>query len=121
MDEHGPSEDDPPVEPGLDPPEAAPASALWFVFRGRELLVLGGGHGVPDAGPEALGFAAGRIHYLGALGASACFCAELPGASRPPAGHEFRELRGLFGRLSPALHRVAGRAVQIVEWDRTHR
>jgi NAD+ diphosphatase len=121
MSEGGSSEDDLPFEPGLDPPEAAPSSALWFVFRGRELLVRGGGHGVPETGPEALGFAPGRVHYLGALGQSACFCAELPEACAAPSGHEFRELRGLFGRLPPALHRVAGRAVQIVEWDRTHR
>jgi len=123
MGESGPFDpgDDTPFEPGLEPPEPAPASALWFVFRGRELLVRGGGGRVPDEGPEALGFAPLRVHYLGALGTTACFCAELPDASAPPVGHEFRELRGLFGRLPPALHRVAGRAVQIVEWDRTHR
>jgi NAD+ diphosphatase len=113
--------DDTPFEPGLEPPEPAPASALWFVFRGRELLVCGGGGRVPDAGPEALGVTPLGVHYLGALGAIACYCAELPDTSAPPSGHEFRELRGLFGRLPSALHRVAGRAVQIVEWDRTHR
>jgi NAD+ diphosphatase len=32
----------------------------------------------------------------------------------------FRDLRALYGRLAPALHEVAARAVQIVEWDRTH-
>jgi NAD+ diphosphatase len=32
----------------------------------------------------------------------------------------FRDLRFLFGRLPPELHDLAGRAVQIVEWDRTH-
>ncbi len=121
MSESGPFEDDLPFEPGLDPPESAPAGALWFVFRGRELLVRCGGEHVPDEGPEALGFAPGRVHYLGALGLIACFCAELPEACAAPAGHEFRELRALFGRLPQALHRVAGRAVQIVEWDRTHR
>jgi NAD+ diphosphatase len=110
-----------PFEPGLEPPERAPASALWFVFRGRELLVRGGGSGVPAEGPETLGVEPLRVHYLGALGAVACFCAELPEASAPPAGHEFRELRALFGRMPEPLHRVAGRAVQIVEWDRTHR
>ena len=32
----------------------------------------------------------------------------------------FRDLRWLYGRLPPELHEVAGRAVQIVEWDRSH-
>ncbi len=54
--------DDVPFEPGLEPPEPAPESALWFVFRGRELLVCGGGGRVPGEGPEALGFAPLRVH-----------------------------------------------------------
>src|SRR5262245_16793756 len=70
--------DETPFEPGLEPPEPAPESALWFVFRGRELLVRGGGGRVPDEAPEALGFAPLRVHYLGAFGTTACFCAELP-------------------------------------------
>jgi NAD+ diphosphatase len=115
------ADDETPFEPGLEPPEGAPASSLWFAFRGRELLVRRGGGDVPDEGPEALGMEPRRVHYLGALGAAACFCAELPEACAPPGGHEFRELRALFGRLPAPLHRVAGRAVQIVEWDRTHR
>jgi NAD+ diphosphatase len=32
----------------------------------------------------------------------------------------FRDLRMLFGELEASVHAVAGRAVQIVEWDRTH-
>jgi NAD+ diphosphatase len=32
----------------------------------------------------------------------------------------FRDLRQLFGRMQDELIAVAGRAVQIVEWDRTH-
>ena len=33
----------------------------------------------------------------------------------------FRDLRQLYGVLDTSLHAVAARAVQIVEWDRTHR
>jgi NAD+ diphosphatase len=32
----------------------------------------------------------------------------------------FRDLRQLYAILDTSLHAVAGRAVQIVEWDRTH-
>jgi NAD+ diphosphatase len=32
----------------------------------------------------------------------------------------FRDLRVLYGNLDETLHALAGRAVQIMEWDRTH-
>ena len=37
-----------------------------------------------------------------------------------PSGLAFRDLRMLFATLDSELHAIAGRAVQIVEWDRTH-
>jgi NAD+ diphosphatase len=113
--------DDAPFEPGTEPPEPPPEAALWFAFRGRELLVAEGGARVPTRAPDALGLAPAQVHYLGALAGVPCFCAELPEASPPPEGFELRDLRALFGRLAPALHGVAGRAVQIVDWARTHR
>jgi NAD+ diphosphatase len=114
-------EADAPFEPGLAAPDPSPERALWFAFRGRELLVAEGGAALPPHPPEALGLAPLRVHYLGALGAQACFGAELGPACSAPASLEFLDLRALFGRLPAPLHGVAGRAVQIVEWDRTHR
>jgi len=108
-------------EPGLAAPDPPPERALWFAFRGRELLVAEGGAELPPQPPEALGLAPLRVHYLGALGARACFGAELGPGCAAPESLEFLDLRALFGRLPAALHGVAGRAVQIVEWDRTHR
>jgi NAD+ diphosphatase len=66
------------------------------------------------------GIDAVRTQYLGRLDAVHCYSAELePGLQAPP-GMAFRDLRMLFGGLEPELHAIAGRAVQIVEWDRTH-
>jgi NAD+ diphosphatase len=45
----------------------------------------------------------------------------LPPESAPPAGFSFQGLRGLWGRLDEESWRLAGRAVQLVEWDRNHR
>lgn len=42
-------------------------------------------------------------------------------ASVPSAGHAFRNLRALFGSLEDSWLAIAGRALQIVEWARTHR
>ena len=39
---------------------------------------------------------------------------------RPPEGMAFRTLRDLYGRVDEHLWTLAGRAAQLVEWDRTH-
>jgi NAD+ diphosphatase len=94
--------------------------ALWFIFRRRELLVDSSWAVPDDAAFAALGITPVRTQVLGQLDGVACFSAELPITTEPPAGTQFRDLRQLYGRMREELLAVAGRAVQIVEWDRTH-
>ena len=110
----------PRFEPGHEPPESPSPSAWWFAFRARELLVTQTGELHPIAALQELGLEAVRTQYLGRLDGVDCYAAELAPAARPPAGMTFRDLRRLYGPLEETLHAVAGRAVQIVEWDRTH-
>ncbi|MET0342314.1 MAG: NAD(+) diphosphatase [Polyangiales bacterium] len=99
--------------------ELAPGAAVWFVFRGRTLLV-GADYALPDASPEALGLAPVRTQRLGHLAGRAVYAAELAADVAPPEGTQFRDLRQLFGRLAEPMMALAGRAVQIADWDRTH-
>lgn len=105
----------------LVPPEAAEGRVWVFAFRRRELLVPLAGALAPVDAIEALGVAPQRTQYLGTLDGAHCYGAELASDAEPPPGMAFRDLRALYGRLEPAVHDVAARAVQIVEWDRTHR
>ncbi len=105
----------------LVPPEAAEGCVWVFAFRRRELLVPLAGALAPVDAIEALGVAPQRTQYLGTLDGAHCYGAELAPDAEPPPGMAFRDLRALYGRLEPAVHDVAARAVQIVEWDRTHR
>jgi NAD+ diphosphatase len=100
---------------------AAPGGPVWvFAFRRRELLVpIEGPLGPVDA-LGALGFEPLRSQYLGLLEETHVYSIELPADAEPPPGMAFRDLRTLYGRLEPELHELAARAVQIVEWDRTH-
>lgn len=99
----------------------APApTAVCFAFRGRELLLTEAFTLPTWSELEALGLAAVRMQPLGQLHGLPCFSAELARASEPPHGMRFRDLRQLFGRMQEELIAVAGRAVQVVEWDRTH-
>jgi len=61
-----------------------------------------------------------RIQYLGVLGGQHCFSAELATDAIAPQGWIWQGLRALFGALDEAQFALAGRALQIVDWDRSH-
>ena len=64
-----------------------------------------------------------RQHYLGYIDTEPpihCITAEVPEGTEPPAGMAFKGLRELYGRIDEDLLWLAGRAVQIIDWDRTH-
>jgi NAD+ diphosphatase len=95
----------------------------WFAFRGNDLLVTKTEErsGIPcAAGPSAWGLKPIRRQYLGRLDGRQCFAAELVESAVAPEGMEFLGLRNLFGRLNDQQFALAGRAIQIVNWDRTH-
>jgi NAD+ diphosphatase len=110
--------------PGLRPPADAPRSAAWFAFSGDRLLV----RAQPEAAAlleydelAALGANFETGHYLGRLDDVDCYALELEAALEPPPEISLEGLRALFGRLPDAFYTVAGRAVQILHWDQTHR
>jgi NAD+ diphosphatase len=104
------------------PPEADPSQALWFLFKGPQLLVRpddARAH-LPSASAAAQVEPAHRL-YLGRLRGRHVYAAELPARAEPDDGHVTQGLRALFGRLDDELFALAGRAVQLVDWNRTHR
>ena len=109
--------------PGIHPPPEAARPALWFLFRGQRLLVQPGQ--IPALRtPEEIGLHPLRTRYLGQLNNGAnsisCFCGELAADVEPPTGFTFEGLRPLYGSLDETTFWLAGRAIQIVEWERTH-
>jgi NAD+ diphosphatase len=115
----------------------APGEGHWFVFRGDQLLVEMGPLERPSDDPRVrarpawarvplqknhnwLGAEAQRRLYLGSLGATQCWAAELPKDAAAPAGMSWEGLRTLFTVLDDAHFALAGRALQLVDWDRTH-
>jgi len=100
--------------PCLRPPVGADvdhAHERWFYVRGDAVLVCDGPAELPLRDQ----------HFLGMLGARPCWAGDV---EPPEAGNDdgsFMALRALWGRVSEVEWTVAGRAVQIVEWDRTHR
>jgi len=111
------------------PDEGENETAWWFIFRGSEILTTEDVDNCSFLLPELpvrsaaapLGLPALGCHYLGRLAGRHCIAAEVPADVSPPPGMTFRGLRALFGLVSDDLFAVAGRAAQIVEWDRSHR
>jgi len=118
--------------------DAATVSDHWFVFRGDRLLVaLGPPSAVPPDDPRVaarpswarlpwqedhnpLALEPVRTLYLGRLDGAACWAAEVPEHVAPPAGTAWEGLRALFSVLDDAHFALAGRALQLLEWDRSH-
>ncbi len=109
----------------------------WFVFAGDKLLVELGPPERPSDDPRfrarpafarlplrknhnILGPDASRTLYLGRLGGVDCWAAELPADAAAPAGLSWEGLRPLFSVLDDDHFALAGRALQLLQWDRDH-
>ena len=111
--------------PAVNPPSelTGDAKPIWLFFRGYRLLVdeRGKGSQLPVAqSPEELGLFAEHAQFLGWMDDSPCYTADVAANSCPPEGWSFVGLRSLLDVLETDLFWLAGRAVQIVDWDRTH-
>ncbi len=120
--------------------ESAPQSAgegHWFVFCGDKLLVEMGPLERPSDDPRVrarpswarlplqknhnwLGSEPSRTLYLGRLGGVGCWAADLAPEAPVPAGMSWEGLRPLFSVLDDDHFALAGRALQLLEWDRNH-
>jgi NAD+ diphosphatase len=107
--------------PASQPPGTPSPEAWCFAFVQRDLLLLQGQpHAQPlgSAATSALLAQASASHYLGALSAVDCWALSLPEA---PPGWQATPLRAAMMALDGPLSALAGRASQVLEWDRSHR
>lgn len=106
----------------VTPPESRASSALWFALKENRVLLHATGNElcVPrfeDFGQLDIEHSA--VHYLGTLGESHCYAVQLT-TDKAPAGMAFKDLRSAMMVLDEAFGALAGRAFQIIQWDRTH-
>ncbi|MGE5603845.1 MAG: NAD(+) diphosphatase [Nitrososphaerales archaeon] len=115
----------------LAPPSEGQVASYWFIFAGEKLLVRREGERtlVPMlSGPAELGLAPERVVYLGSVSDAVeeggeqtpCYAAEIA-ADAPLPGDVIAEgLRALYPLLDEPFMGIAGRAVQLVAFDRTN-
>jgi NAD+ diphosphatase len=116
------------LPPHFEPLWSAPSSAshdgLWFVFHRTNLLVYNE-QPVPmlpmpvDVTSGAISIDRSRARFVGMLGNTPCWTVRAQD-DRTPNGHAYENMRGLFNRLPDDLLAIGGRAVQMLEFDRTH-
>lgn len=108
---------------GVVAPKERLEAAWWFAFQEDKLLVQ------PESSQvtipclvnfDELCLPVMRQNYIGRLDGRHCYAVELPEGIAPPQGMTFEDLRRIYGRMEEGLFSVAGRALQIVDWDRTH-
>lgn len=108
---------------GIEPPADRMETALWFIFRGREILLKV--HKNPGAIPSLvdlreLGLSGIREQYLGTLKGTHCYSVELPDNTDAPEGMKFVDLRQAYSEINEECFALVNKAVQIMEWDRTN-
>jgi NAD+ diphosphatase len=94
---------------------------LWFLFHGDE-LVVGPGGCLPTAVSAAeLPAKPGELHVVGTVDGAPVFAAEIDRPDELLAGHSLLGLRQTFSVFGEEVFQLAGRARQILTWDRDHR
>lgn len=107
--------------PGIAPGRET-ETELWFVFNKNRLLIKNDGSEVSV--PRNLDIRNIKIeekHFLGILNGFNCYCGEAEEDLYVPEKMEFIDLRQLLSRLDEQECLIAGKASQILYWDKTNR
>lgn len=113
--------------PQVNPEHEPGTPAYWFVFSEGRLLVefiqehAGEAARIPVA-PSLKQWSIEpiRTHYLGTWQGVPCYAVEASEEADAPEGLAFHALRALYETMEEGLFHLAGRAIQIVAWARTH-
>lgn len=106
------------------PPQNIDENAWWFIFKKDELLVINNSEKLEPLSKSNLQEIEkdlSDIQYLGTLENRQCFTAEFIGESEIPGEIYLKSLRPLLMAWDDALFTLAGRAYQLIDWDRNHK
>jgi NAD+ diphosphatase len=110
-------------EPHMRPPRDEDGESFWFLVRRSEILVVDGPDGprIPLGRRPPVDVDPTLRHVLGTLEGAHVWGVDVAEQADEPEGHAWVPLRQLYGRVPDLQWTIAGRAEQIVSWDRNHR
>lgn len=112
-------------KPGISPETRESEKNYYFIFSQTMLLVEAAKDQVAIpcfSNLEDVRLRWSEKHYMGTWDGYPCYAVGVKDKDFVLEGYTFQELRSLLmGGLSEELFLVAGRALQIINWDRTHR
>jgi len=100
---------------GLHPPEGG--EVHWFLFSKDHLLVSEDKKRLPSQH----NFSLQRTLYLGSFNNKHLFAGEVEASTEAPSNWSWSHLRSLHVVLGDEWYAIAGRALQLIHWDRTHK
>lgn len=109
--------------PGVIAPEDLQGDHIWFAFHEGKLLMVQDQYGlmVPQIEKFALlGIPHGVPHYLGELQNTHCFAVALEAEGPLPPNYILHDLRRVAMMVDQFLFMIAGKARQVLDWDRNH-
>lgn len=107
----------------ITPPAHLESSALWFIFCDKHIVLIKEAQGLPIPQHDHInpfGFKLLYQNYLGTWQHQHCFCAEIESSTSLPETLILEPLRQAGLTFGNELFNVAGRALQILQWDKNH-
>ncbi|HCU99848.1 MAG: NAD(+) diphosphatase [Dehalococcoidia bacterium] len=107
--------------PGIIPPNENEHPRLWMLVQnGRVLFSEKDSALAGEDEAEQLPFT-GAEHFIGTLDGNLVWTAGIADETKPVDGWSFYDLFSVHGMTSEETWMAAGRAVQVIEWERTNR
>jgi len=109
--------------PLLEAPASVTEPGLWLAFQGTQVLVRreDATVGFPQVKHiQEVGLEPVRHQYLGVYAGQHVYSCEIAADVPAPEGLAWSGLRSLFGVVDDTLFGIVGRAIQVMDWDRSH-
>ncbi|MBP2665944.1 MAG: nudC 2 [Firmicutes bacterium] len=110
--------------PAVLAPSNTTAKEWLFIFNSAKILIntrLENPSIPTGVDFNGIEFSSTFKQYLGELEGRPSYCMEVDDTFTPPEGMLFKDLRSLLGEIEEDLFLLAGRAFQIVNWNRMHK